>query len=78
MKCLRQGNGALCPWNEGGTNYTYTGTGTYTITPDCVARATYGTLHCGARFPKQRREFSRLDRCSIAAFDVSIRLPFAL
>jgi hypothetical protein len=30
-------------WDEAGVTYTFTGTGTYTMTDDCVAAATYGT-----------------------------------
>jgi hypothetical protein len=29
-------------WDEAGVTYTYTGTGTYTMSPDCVATAIYG------------------------------------
>lgn len=29
-------------WDEAGITYTYTGTGSYTMTSDCVATATYG------------------------------------
>jgi hypothetical protein len=29
-------------WEEGGATYTYTGTGTYTMSADCVATAIYG------------------------------------
>jgi hypothetical protein len=32
-------------WDQDFTTTTYTGTGTYTMTADCVATATYGTLH---------------------------------
>jgi hypothetical protein len=29
-------------WDESGVTYTYTGTGTYTMSSDCVATAAYG------------------------------------
>jgi hypothetical protein len=32
-------------WDEAGVTSTFTSTGTYTMTPDCLATATYGTLH---------------------------------